>query len=44
LRVTVPGTILEKGYVGESVRVQNTMSLKKIYARVIDSHTVRVDF
>jgi flagella basal body P-ring formation protein FlgA len=44
LRVTVPGTILEKGYMGESVRVQNTMSLKKIYARVIDSHTVRVDF
>jgi len=44
LRVTVPGTILEKGYVGESIRVQNTMSLKKIYARVIDSHTVRVDF
>jgi len=44
LRVTVPGRTLEKGHLGESIRVQNAMSLKKIYARVINSNIVRVDF
>ena len=44
LRVTVPGRTLEKGHLGESIRVQNVMSLKKIYARVINSTIVRVDF
>ena len=44
LRVTVPGRTLEKGHLGESIRVQNVMSLKKIYARVINSNIVRVDF
>jgi len=44
LRVTVPGRTLEKGHLGESIRVQNVMSLKKIYARVVNSNVVRVDF
>ena len=44
MRVTVPGKILEKGYKGQLVQVQNTMSRKKIYAKVINDITVRVDF
>jgi len=44
IRVSVPGKILEKGYKGQLVRVQNTMSRKKIYAKVINDATVRVDF
>ena len=44
LRVSVPGKILEKGYKGQLVQVQNTMSRKKIYAKVINDATVRVDF
>ncbi len=44
LRVSVPGKILEKGYKGQLVRVQNTMSRKKIYAKVINDATVMVDF
>ena len=44
LRVTVPGRTLEKGHLGESIRVQNVMSQKKIYARVVNSNIVKVDF
>jgi len=44
IRITVPGIILEKGYSGERVRVQNTMSRKEIYARVVDNSTVTIDF
>jgi flagella basal body P-ring formation protein FlgA len=44
LRVTVPGRVLEKGYLGEIIRVQNTMSKKKIHARVINNSTVMVYF
>jgi flagella basal body P-ring formation protein FlgA len=44
MRLTVPGKILEKGYKGQLVRVQNTMSNKKLYAKVINDATVRVDF
>ena len=44
LRITVPGKILQKGYVGELVEVQNSMSKKNIYAKVINSSTVVVDF
>lgn len=44
LRVTVPGKILEKGYKGQLIRVQNSMSRKKIYAKVIDGATVMVNF
>jgi flagella basal body P-ring formation protein FlgA len=44
LRVTVPGLVLEKGYLGEVVMVRNTMSKKKIYAKVLDNSTVKVNF
>jgi len=44
LRVTVPGKILEKGYQGQFVKVENTMSRKKIYAKVINDAIVKVDF
>jgi flagella basal body P-ring formation protein FlgA len=43
LRVTVPGMVLEKGYEGKLVRVQNAMSRKVIYAKVVDNLTVKVD-
>jgi flagella basal body P-ring formation protein FlgA len=44
LRVTVPGRVLEKGYLDELIMIQNVMSGKKIYARVLNSSTVMVDF
>ena len=44
LEVTVPGRVLVKGYIGELIRVQNSMSKKVIYARVINNSTVSVDF
>jgi flagella basal body P-ring formation protein FlgA len=44
IKLTAPGKIMEKGYVGQLVRVQNTMSQKEIYAEVVDSSTVSVDF
>jgi flagella basal body P-ring formation protein FlgA len=44
LRVTVPGRVLEKGYKGALIRVQNVMSKKEIYATVLDGSTVTVEF
>jgi len=44
LKVTVLGRVLEKGYLGELIKIQNVMSRKKIYARVVNSSTVIVDF
>jgi flagella basal body P-ring formation protein FlgA len=44
LRVTVPGKVLDKGYSGEIIRVQNAMTKKRLYARVINNLTVKVDF
>jgi len=44
LRVTTPGKTLERGFEGEMIRVQNTMSKKRIYARIVDGSTVEVDF
>ena len=44
LRVTVPGRVLEKGYLGELIKVQNAMSKKEIYAKVINNLTVMVRF
>jgi len=43
LRVTVPGKVLEKGYKGKLVKVQNAMSKKVIYAKVVNNLTVKVD-
>jgi len=44
LRVTVPGRVLEKGYKGALIRVENVMSRKEIYATVVNGSTVTVDF
>jgi flagellar basal body P-ring formation protein FlgA len=43
LRVTIPGKVLDDGFAGETVSVENSMSNKKIFARVVDAVTVRVD-
>jgi flagella basal body P-ring formation protein FlgA len=43
LRVTIPGTVLDDAFAGETVAVENSMSNKKIFARVVDEVTVRVD-
>ena len=43
LRVTAPGKVLDDGFKGQAVGVLNTMSSKKIIARVIDNMTVQVD-
>lgn len=44
LRITVPGKVLMQGFAGELVEVQNLMSNKKIYAKIINPSTVMVDF
>ena len=44
LRITVPGRVLMKGFTGELVKVQNLMSKKEIYAKVVNSAIVKVDF
>ncbi len=43
LRVTIPGKALDDGFAGETVSVENSMSNKKIFARVVDEVTVQVD-
>ena len=43
MRITVPGKVLDDGFEGEGISVLNTMSNKKIFARVIDTSTVQVD-
>jgi len=44
LRVTTLGKIEEEGQKGQIVKVVNISSGKEIYAKVIDSRTVKVDF
>lgn len=44
IKIAAPGVVLAKGYLGEVVRVQNSMSKKSIYAKVINDSTVMVDF
>ncbi|MEK6589358.1 MAG: flagellar basal body P-ring formation chaperone FlgA [Nitrospinota bacterium] len=44
LRVTVRGVVKEKGGKGELVKVLNVSSNKIIHAKVVDSHTVKVEF
>lgn len=44
LRVTAPGKVLMKGYLGKRVKIQNLMSKKEIYAEVVNSSTVKVDY
>jgi flagella basal body P-ring formation protein FlgA len=44
LKVTTLGRAKEKGRKGQLVKVENIDSAKKIYARVLDSNSVKVDF
>ncbi len=44
LRITALGEVKKKGCRGERIKVLNLDSKKCIYARVLDSNTVRVDF
>ena len=44
LKVTVPGRVLMKGCTGDLIKVQNLMSKKDIYAKVVNNSTVMVEF
>jgi flagella basal body P-ring formation protein FlgA len=44
LRVTTRGKIKERGCRGEKIKVVNLNSKKVIYAQILDSNTVKVDF
>lgn len=44
LKITTQGIVTEDGCEGEMVRVINTNSRKDVYARVVDSRTVEIDF
>ena len=44
IKVTAPGKVLMKGYADELVKVQNLMSKKEIYAKVVNGSMVAVDF
>jgi len=44
IKVTAPGRVMMKGYADELVKVQNLMSKKEIYAKVVSGSTVEVDF
>lgn len=44
IRVETPGLILDDGFVGDIVGVQNSMSKRNIYAKIINDSTVMVNF
>jgi len=44
LRVTALGIVKERGHKGERIMVSNFDSKKEVYARILDSSTVEVDF
>lgn len=44
LKVTALGEAMERGRQGDRIRVVNTDSGEKVYARVLDPKTVRIDF
>jgi flagella basal body P-ring formation protein FlgA len=44
LKITARGFVKKKGRLGERIPVMNVDSKKVVYARVIDSNTVKVDF
>jgi flagella basal body P-ring formation protein FlgA len=44
IKITAPGKVLMKGYTGELVKVENLMSKKEIYAKVVNGSMVAVDF
>jgi flagella basal body P-ring formation protein FlgA len=44
LKITALGEVKKKGRLGESIPVMNYDSKKILYARVLDSSTVKVEF
>ena len=44
LMVQAKGKAMEKGRVGESIRVKNTLSEKEIFGKVVDDNTILVKF
>ena len=44
LKVTTLGEVKSSGYLGQRVKVMNLDSKKKIFARVVDENTVKVEF
>jgi flagella basal body P-ring formation protein FlgA len=44
LKISAVGKVREKGHRGDRIRVMNLDSGKAIYARVLNSNTVLVDF
>ena len=44
LKLTTQGVAKEDGGIGERIRIVNTNSSKVIYARIMDAHTVSVQF
>lgn len=44
LKITTQGIVTENGCKGEMVRVINTGSRKEVYARIVDSRTVEIEF
>ncbi len=44
LKVSVPGRVQDAGAKGDTIRVKNLMSRREIYAKVINSNQVQVDF
>jgi flagella basal body P-ring formation protein FlgA len=43
-RITSAGEVKEDGRRGDRVRVINISSKKEVHGRVLDNHTVQVDF
>ena len=44
LRVTAPGVVKQEGFKNDTVRVENLHSQKIVFATVIDSRTVEIEF
>jgi flagella basal body P-ring formation protein FlgA len=44
LKITALGQVKKKGRLGDRIPVMNFDSKKVLYARVVDSNTVKVDF
>ena len=43
-RISASGKALEKGYLGKQIQVMNTNSKKRVYGRVMNSETVKLDY
>ncbi|MFQ5672639.1 MAG: flagellar basal body P-ring formation chaperone FlgA [Nitrospinales bacterium] len=44
MKITALGVVKENGFRGNFVKVENIRSKKVVYGRVVDSHTVQVEF